>query len=101
MPVALYDPLAPDYSDPAALRGELDRTYQKCSDCRLCVRLCPSFKSLFRMIDAYDDGATDVRVLTDAEQTRVVDECFSASSVTWSARTPPRRGRTGGSTSPV
>ena len=81
--MSIYDPLAPDYLDPAAARAERDRTFQVCSDCRLCVRLCPSFKSLFAMIDAYDSGdalvdlgAHDVRVLTDAEHERVVHECY-------------------------
>ncbi len=74
--MSLYDPLAPAYLDPAATRVERDRTFQVCSDCRICVRLCPSFKSLFSMIDANEDGAHDVKVLTDAEHERVVDECY-------------------------
>jgi len=83
--MSIYDPLAPDYLDPAAARVERDRTFQVCSDCRLCVRLCPSFKSLFEMIDAHDSadvdnladlGAHDVSVLTDAEHDRVVAECY-------------------------
>jgi Fe-S oxidoreductase len=81
--MSIYDPLAPDYLDPDAARAERDRTFQVCSDCRLCVRLCPSFKSLFQMIDAHDSGddindlgAHDVRVLTDPEHERVVDECY-------------------------
>ena len=40
------------------------------------MRLCPSFRSLFEMIDANDDGADDVKVLTDREHDRVVDECY-------------------------
>src|SRR4051794_15602051 len=83
--MSIYDPLAPDYLDAAVARAERDRTFQVCSDCRVCVRLCPSFKSLFEMIDAHDTddvgnladlGARDVRVLTDAEHDRVVDECY-------------------------
>ncbi len=74
--MSLYNPLAPDYLDPDAVRTERDRTFQICSDCRVCVKLCPSFKSLFQMIDAHEDGAHDVKVLTDAEHERVVDECY-------------------------
>ena len=74
--MSLYDPLDPGYLDPVATRAERDRTFQACSDCRICVRLCPSFRSLFEMVDAYDDGADDVRVLTDREHQRVVDECY-------------------------
>ena len=51
MALHLYDPLAPDFYDPGAARAERDRTFHICSDCRVCVKLCPSFKSLFSMID--------------------------------------------------
>jgi glycerol-3-phosphate dehydrogenase subunit C len=72
----LYDPLDPSYYDPEDARAERDRTFQICSDCRVCVRFCPSFKDLFRMIDEYEDGAHDVKVLTDEQQKVVVDECY-------------------------
>ena len=65
--MSLYNPLDPGYLDPVAARAERDRTFQACSDCRICVRLCPSFRSLFEMVDANDDGADDVTVLTDRE----------------------------------
>jgi Fe-S oxidoreductase len=71
----LYDPLDPTYLDPVAARAERDRTFQVCSDCRICVRFCPSFKDLFKMIDA-DEDATDVSVLTDDQHRVVVDECY-------------------------
>ena len=71
----LYDPLDPVYYDPEDARAERDRTFQICSDCRICVRFCPSFKDLFRFIDA-DESADDVSVLTDAEHKQVVDECY-------------------------
>ena len=74
--MSLYDPNDPTYLDPAAARAERDRTFQVCSDCRICVRLCPSFRSLFEMIDANEDGAHDVRVLEDSEHDRVVSECY-------------------------
>ena len=74
--MSLYDPLDPSYLDPVAARAERDRTFQACSDCRICVRLCPSFRSLFEMVDAYEDGADDVKVLADHEHQRVVDECY-------------------------
>src|SRR6478736_8570632 len=74
--MSLYNPLDPAYLDPVAARAERDRTFQACSDCRICVRLCPSFRSLFEMVDANDNGADDVRVLTDVEHERVVDECY-------------------------
>ncbi|MGH8976776.1 MAG: heterodisulfide reductase-related iron-sulfur binding cluster [Acidimicrobiia bacterium] len=75
MPLHLYDPLAPDFDDSAAARAERDRTFRICSDCRVCVKLCPSFKSLFAMID--DLGGTEhVDELSAAQHQRVVDECY-------------------------
>jgi Fe-S oxidoreductase len=71
----LYDPLDPTYLDPVSARAERDRTFQVCSDCRVCVRFCPSFKDLFRMIDE-DEDAVDVTVLTDDQHRVVVDECY-------------------------
>ncbi len=76
MPTHLYDPLDPEYGDPVAARAERDRTFQICSDCRICVRLCPSFKDLFRMIDERDDGARDVTFLDGAQHDVVIDECY-------------------------
>ena len=42
------------------------------------MRLCPSFRSLFEMIDANEEnGAHDVtRCSQDSEHERVVDECY-------------------------
>lgn len=71
----VYDPAAPDFYDPAATRAERDRTFHICSDCRVCVKLCPSFRSLFEMID--DLGGTEhVDDLTEVQHKRVVDECY-------------------------
>jgi Fe-S oxidoreductase len=75
MALHLYDPLAPDFYDQAAARSERDRTFHICSDCRVCVKLCPSFKSLFAMID--DLGGTEhVDELSADQHRRVVDECY-------------------------
>jgi len=49
--IHLYDPLDPAFGDGADARVERDRTFRICSDCRMCVKLCPSFRSLFEMID--------------------------------------------------
>jgi glycerol-3-phosphate dehydrogenase subunit C len=70
-----YDPLDPAWFDPAATRTERDRTFHICSDCRVCVKLCPSFRSLFEMIDAAG-GSDHAGELTDAQHKRVVDECY-------------------------
>jgi len=71
----LYDPLDPSWFDVGATRAERDRTFHICSDCRVCVKLCPSFRSLFEMID--DRGGSDFAgQLDDAQHKRVVDECY-------------------------
>ena len=68
-----YDPSHPAYSDEQDLRQELERVYDLCHGCRLCVGLCPSFPTMFNFIDAHDG---DVAAMTPAEQDQVVDECY-------------------------
>jgi len=71
----LYDPLDPSWADANATRAERDRTFHICSDCRVCVKLCPSFRSLFEMID--DLGGSDrAGELSGAQHNRVIDECY-------------------------
>ena len=73
--MSLYDPLAVNYYDPTDVRAERDRTFHQCSDCRVCVKLCPSFKDLFAMID--DLGGTEhVDELSPEQHKQVVDECY-------------------------
>ena len=73
--MSLYEPLASNYYDAADARAERDRTFPQCSDCRVCVKLCPSFKDLFRFID--DLGGTEHTEELSAEQHRhVVDVCY-------------------------
>ena len=70
-----YDPQNPAYWDETDLRGEMTRVYDLCHGCRMCFKLCPSFPSLFEMIDEFDDQ--DAARMTPAQQDRVVDECFN------------------------
>jgi glycerol-3-phosphate dehydrogenase subunit C len=79
----LYDPLDPSYVDADAARAERDRTFQICSDCRVCVKLCPSFKDLFHFIDDHEAEHPEIKLgehasdfLTAAEHRHVVDECY-------------------------
>jgi glycerol-3-phosphate dehydrogenase subunit C len=69
-----YDPKHPKYFDEADVRGELTRVYDICDGCRMCVKLCSSFPTMFEMIDRHDDQ--DAGRLTPAQQDQVVDECF-------------------------
>ncbi len=68
-----YDPNHPNYFDESDLRQELERVYDACHGCRVCFNLCPSFPTLFDLIDERN-GA--VHELTPQEQDRVVDECY-------------------------
>jgi glycerol-3-phosphate dehydrogenase subunit C len=68
-----YDPTDPAYFDEADLRSELTRVYDLCHGCRLCLSLCPSFPTLFDLIDG-KDGA--VEALSATEQDRVVEQCY-------------------------
>jgi glycerol-3-phosphate dehydrogenase subunit C len=71
----LYDPLDASWFDAGATRAERDRTFHICTDCRVCVKLCPSFRSLFEMIDDLG-GSDNAGELSDAQHKRVVDECY-------------------------
>jgi glycerol-3-phosphate dehydrogenase subunit C len=71
----LYDPLDPSWFDADATRAERDRTFHICSDCRICVKLCPSFRSLFEMVDELG-GSDHAGELGDSQHKRVVDECY-------------------------
>jgi Fe-S oxidoreductase len=42
----------PDYRDGAKLERELRRVAEACHQCRRCLPLCPSFPTLFELIDA-------------------------------------------------
>jgi glycerol-3-phosphate dehydrogenase subunit C len=68
-----YDPDHRSYFDEADLRAELTRVFDLCHGCRLCLSLCPSFPTMFNLIDAKDG---DVAALTPDEQDQVVDECY-------------------------
>lgn len=69
-----YDPKDPTYYVEADLRAELARVFELCHGCRLCWNLCPSFGSLFDLIDNTHDGHVDQ--FTAGEQDRIVDECY-------------------------
>lgn len=68
-----YDPAHPRYTDEGDLRQELTRAYDICHGCRICFNLCPAFPSLFEMVDRRDGAVAE---LTEAEQDRVVEECY-------------------------
>ena len=71
----LYDPLDPDYWDAPTPAPSATARSRSAPTAASACKFCPSFKDLFRMIDA-DESAGDVSVLTDDEHKQVVDECY-------------------------
>ncbi len=69
-----YSPQHPAYFDRADARAERDRVFDLCHGCRLCWNICPSFVSLFDLID--NVRGDDPMALTDSEHDRIVDECY-------------------------
>lgn len=69
-----YDPSDPAYLNAADVRQELDRVFDLCHGCRVCFSLCPSFDSLFTLIDEKTDGISVA--LSAADNDRIVDECY-------------------------
>ncbi len=61
------------YLDERDFRDELERVFDHCHGCRLCFNLCPSFPTLFELVDRHDGRVGQLSV---AEQDRVVDECY-------------------------
>ena len=66
------DLLNPNWSR-AQLDQETLRVYDICDGCRRCFNLCPSFNTLFDVIDRYD---SDVTKLAPAELEQVANECY-------------------------
>ena len=91
-----YDPNHPSYFDEGDLRAELERVYDLCHGCRLCFNLCPSFPTLFDLIDGHDGVVSDLSAPESG--TGWSTSATSASSAHSSA--PTWRRTTGISTSP-
>jgi Fe-S oxidoreductase len=68
-----YNPNEDKYWDEAALRKEIERTFDLCHGCRMCFKFCQSFPTLFDAVDAADG---DIRKLAPETTRKVIDECF-------------------------
>jgi Fe-S oxidoreductase len=75
-----YNPTDPRYFDAKDLRSEVERVFSLCADCRMCVKFCGSFPTLFDAIDRYctDEkyAEVDAKKLKPQDVHRVVDLCF-------------------------
>lgn len=69
-----YNPQEAKYWDETSLNKELDRAFDLCNGCRMCFKYCPSFPSLFELVDGPANG--DVRNLTEENKDRIIGECF-------------------------
>jgi glycerol-3-phosphate dehydrogenase subunit C len=83
MPVAhnpAYDPTDQRYYDPKDLRSEVERVFSLCADCRMCVKYCGSFPTMFDAVDEYcTEGKyaeVDTKKLKTEDVSKVVDLCF-------------------------
>jgi Fe-S oxidoreductase len=72
-PTAAWDYRDDAYWDAAKLERELRRVADICHQCRRCLPLCPSFPTLFELIDATD---REVAGVANAGFDRVNELCF-------------------------
>ena len=75
-----YDPTDSRYYDQKDLRSEVERIFSLCADCRMCVKFCGSFPTMFNAIDNYcTEGKyaeVDTKKLKEEDVGKVVDLCF-------------------------
>ena len=68
-----FDITSKEFWDPQKTRQELQRVFEICYGCTLCHTLCPSFVSLFQMMD---ENFGEVDRLSDGQFKSVVDQCY-------------------------
>jgi len=75
-----YDPTDPRYYDEKDLRSEVERVFSVCADCRMCVKYCGSFPTMFDAIDDYCTeekySEVDTKKLKTEDVRQIVDLCF-------------------------
>jgi Fe-S oxidoreductase len=68
-----FDITSKEFWEPGATREELKRVFDICYGCTLCHTLCPSFVSLFQMMDENFGEAANLK---DEQMKQVVDQCY-------------------------
>ncbi len=68
-----FDITSKEFWEPGETRKELRRVFDTCYGCTLCHTLCPSFVSLFQMMDENFGEADNLK---DEQLKHVVDQCY-------------------------
>ncbi|MFQ5682902.1 MAG: anaerobic glycerol-3-phosphate dehydrogenase subunit C [Candidatus Binatia bacterium] len=68
-----FDITSKEFWDSQATRKELSRVFDICYGCTLCHTLCPSFVSLFQMMNENFGEAANLK---DEQMKHVVDQCY-------------------------
>ncbi len=68
-----FDITSKEFWEPGETRKELRRVFDICYGCTLCHTLCPSFVSLFQMMDENFGEADNLK---DEQMKHVVDQCY-------------------------
>ncbi len=68
-----FDIQSTEFWNPQATRKEVLRVFEICYGCTLCHTLCPSFVSLFQLMD---ENFGEVERLNDEQLKHVVDRCY-------------------------
>lgn len=73
-----FDPNDPRFWDERDLEGELQRVFEICHSCRMCVNFCGSFPDMFARVDRDIEkkGADGAELLAAADFTSVTDLCW-------------------------
>ena len=75
-----YDPTDGRYYDHKDLRSEVERIFSLCADCRMCIKYCGSFPTMFNAIDDYGTegkyAEVDTKKLKTEDVSKVVELCF-------------------------
>ena len=68
----VYDPGNSLYWDVDSTDRELARAFDLCNGCRMCFKYCPSFPTLFQLMDEKQD----VFALSAEDKDKIVGECY-------------------------
>lgn len=68
-----YNPNEEKYWDKAALREEINRTFEICHSCRMCFKYCDTFPAIFDIIDKEE---TEIKNFSENQIDDITEKCF-------------------------